>query len=124
MRILTLLLGLILGVLVLDDATKIDFLAGLAGTTNAATVSALAYVFALLTFAGAVLAIPAPRGAAVTFIVAGVLGLVLGVTTIWANAVVWGIAALVLAICAYVGYRRKRRKAERKMQAQALVSEG
>lgn len=124
MRILTFLLGLILGVLVLDDATKIDFLAGLAGTTNAATVSALAYVFALLTFAGAVLAIPAPRGAALAFMVAGVLGLFLGATTVWANAVVWGIAALVLAICASIGHRRKLRKAERKTQAQTLVSEG
>lgn len=62
MRILTLLLGLIPGVLVLDDATKIDFLAGLAGTNNAAMVSGPSYVLALLTFAGAVLAIPAPQG--------------------------------------------------------------
>lgn len=49
--------------------------------------------------------------------------LVLGATTIWANPLVWGGAAFVLAICAYIGHRRKRRKAHRTTQTLVLASD-
>lgn len=113
-RLLTLVLGLVLAVAVLDDASRIDVLARLAGTDDAAVVAGLAYLFALLVFAGAVLAFPAPRGAAIVLLVGGVLGLVLGRGTIWENALVWGGASLALALVAWLGHRAKRRGARRR----------
>lgn len=113
-RGLTLVLGLVLAVAVLDDASRIDVLARLAGTDDAAVVAGLAYLFALLVFAGAVLALPAPRGAAVLLLIGGGIGLVLGAGTIWQNALVWGGAALVLALVAWLGHRAKRRGARRR----------
>jgi len=71
---------------------------------------------------GDVLAIPAPRGAAMAFVLAGILGLFLGATTIWENALVWGVGALILALFAYIGHRRKRRKAQQRAQTQMLAS--
>lgn len=115
-RLLTLLLGLALAVVVLDDASTIDVLARLAGT-DAAVVAGLAYLFALMVFAGAVLAFPAPRGAALLLLSGGLLGLILGAGTIWQNALVWGGASLALAVPAWFGHRAKRRAAARRVAA-------
>ena len=56
------------------------------------------------------------------FVLAGILGLFLGATTIWENALVWGVGALILALFAYIGHRRKRRKAQQRAQTQMLAS--
>lgn len=117
LRLLTLLLGLALAVAVLDDASTIDVLARLAGTDDAAAVAGLAYLFALTVFAGAVLAFPAPRGAARLLLIGGLLGLILGAGTIWQNALVWGGASQALAVPAWLGHRAKRRVAARRVAA-------
>lgn len=118
MRVLALVLGLVLGVLVLEEATVVGTLAGFAGTNEAAVVAGLGYAVAVLCFVGAALALPAPRGSTITFAVAGLVAVLVGAGTIWANMLVWGVAAFVLALCAHIGYRRRRRKAKRRAQAE------
>ena len=124
MRLLTFVLGLGLGVLVLDDASTIDLLARFAGTDEAAFVAVLAYSFAVMVFGGSVLVFPAPRGAAIVLVLAGALGLVLGGTTIWQNALLWGPLALLLAVFAFVAHRLKRRKERRKARRASAAHTG
>jgi hypothetical protein len=116
MRIVSLVAGLILGKFVLDDAQVVNFLAGLVDTGEARAVAFLAYLFTVVTFAGAVLAIPAPRGSSIAYVVAGCLGIYLGSSTWWRDAIVWGIGAFILALVSYIGFRRQLRKATRVME--------
>lgn len=113
LRVVALVGGLLLGFLALDDLGAVRLLAAFAGTDAAQTTVALGYVLVATLLGGGALALPAPRGAAITFLVAGVIGLLVGSTTVWQNALVWGGGALILALLCFIGHRIKLGKERR-----------
>lgn len=110
MRIVSLIGGLFLAAVAFEDAQAVNFLGDFVNTLEADVIGFLAYTFAVLLFAGAVLAIPAARASAICFLVAGLLGMYLGFDTIWSNALILGVASLLLAFISYTGFQRQRRK--------------
>lgn len=110
MRIVSLIAGLFLAAIAFEEAQAVNFLGGFVDTLEADIIGILAYSFAVLIFAGSVLAIPAARASAICFVVAGLLGIYLALDTIWTNAMVLGVACLLLACFSYTGYRRQQRK--------------
>lgn len=116
LRLVCLIAGAVLALMVLDELGAVRFLAALAGTDAAMATVSFGYAFVAMLFAGAALSLPAPRAASVVFLLAGGVGLLIGGSTIWENAIVWGIGAFLLAALDYVGYRIKRGKDRKKIQ--------
>ena len=113
LRIVSLVGGLLLGILALDDLGAVRVLAALAGTDAANLTVLLGYALVATLFGGGMLAVPAPRAAAIIFLFAGAIGLFVGSSTVWENALVWGGGALFLAILCFIGHRIKRGKERR-----------
>lgn len=110
MRVVSLIAGLFLAAIAFEDAQAVNFLGGFVDTLEADIIGVLAYSFAVLLFAGAVLAIPLARISAICFLVAGVLGIYLALDTIWSNAMILGVASLLLAWISYSSHRRQQRQ--------------
>ena len=119
LRVAALLGGLLLGVLALDDLGAVRFLAAFADTDAADVTVALGYVLVATLFGGAMLSLPAPRAAGIVFIIAGLIGIFVGSSTAWGNALVWGGGAVILAILCFIAHRIKRGK-ERRVREREL----
>lgn len=82
-------LGWILGWYALDRARSVEAFAGFIGSPGTDNAARIAFAFAALFWVGAALALVAPRGAALAFAGASVLGLVLACANRWEARVEW-----------------------------------
>ena len=89
LRPLIFVLGVIFGWYALDRARAVQAFAGFIGSPGTDNAARLAFAFAALLWVGAALAIVAPRGAALAFAGAGILGLVLASANRWEERIEW-----------------------------------
>ncbi|MDR7039195.1 hypothetical protein J2X36_003968 [Methylobacterium sp. BE186] len=73
---------------------------------------AVGVLVAFLFILGSAFALGLPRLSAGIFLLAGVLGLITGSTTVFKDMNIWGGIALILSVMAYLGSRELRRKKE------------
>jgi hypothetical protein len=125
LRLAILLLGLLLSLYILDYVKIAATMGAFASPSDLAPVSRLIDGFAILAIAGAALAIPAPRAAAVVFAATAILGAALALANLWQvplgldrtillmafvapwqNVLSWAVLAAVLAVLAAVAHRR------------------
>ncbi len=111
MRFVVLVVGIVLGLFMLDEAQGVGTLAAFAGSDDAAVTALLGYAATILTFVGAGLVVPAPRAAGWILAVAAVGGLILGAgTALWTDMYVWGTVDAILALMAFAAWRGRRRR--------------
>ncbi|MEA2597266.1 MAG: hypothetical protein QOF01_3735 [Thermomicrobiales bacterium] len=94
--LLVLVAGFAAGWVALDRVRAVDALASFIRTDGAAQVARLGFCFAALLWVGAALAPVAPKGAALAFGVAGVIGVFLATAASWERHLEWWGAATVL----------------------------
>jgi len=73
---------------------------------------AVGLFIALLFLVGGAFAIGFPLVSLISFVAAGLLGLLAGATTPFEDLTFWGIVAFVLALLSFFSIREKRRKRE------------
>ena len=82
------------------------------GDAGASEGGAVGLFMALLFLVGGAFAISFPLVSLISFVAAGLLGLLAGATTPFGDLTIWGGVALVLAVLSFFGIREKRRRRE------------
>lgn len=106
MRIASMIIGLILLVPMTLQTFTVFWLGDAFNEEAMAQAGAVGVLAALIWLIASAVAIPAPRGSAVLFAVAGALALL--VSGDFPDMRIWGAVALGLAVMSYVGHRQKR----------------
>lgn len=109
MRSATLIIALIVGNISLLQACTVAGLSSLGTDENLTGGAALGVLVGFFILIGGAFVLGLPRVAMVFFVLAGLAGILIGVTTEFSGQLVWGIAALILAGMAFLGYRGKRK---------------
>lgn len=129
MRIAVLILGLILGAVMFVQSVLIAGLSGIADDSDAAGGAAGGVAMALLWLVGCALVIPLPIVSAVSFGLAGLIGIAFAATGSFSDLRIWGVASLVLAVLSIFGWvgkrnddRRRRLEAEERRRLSHQVA--
>lgn len=121
MRIAVTILGLILLIPMGLQAFTLFAISDAVGRQDTAEAGAIGVLVALIWLVGSAIAIPAPRGAFIAFMLAALPAF--SVSGTYGDMAIWGAIALVLAVMSYVGHRQKRAADERKAAYDARVLE-
>ncbi len=110
MRIATGVIALVLMVIVGLQACVVYGGAALVEDEGLTEGGAMGLLITLLYLVGGAFAFGKPMIALVAFALAGVLGVLVGATTVFADMTLWGFAAFFLAAMSYMGHREIKRK--------------
>lgn len=120
MRVAVLILGLILGAIMFAQTFLVNVLSNAVDEQGSSESSAVGLLMALMWLVACALVIPAPRFAAIIFVLAGVLGF--AASGDFPDLAIWGGVSLVLAVFAFFGWRGKRRHDIRERERDAAMA--
>lgn len=122
MRIAVLIIGLLLGLLMFLQSVVINILADVADEEASEGAAAVGLLVALCWLVACAIVIAFPRFSMGLFIVAGLLAFL--VSGDFPDMAVWGTISLILAGMSYLGYRGKRKNAQKEAERNRLIQQG
>lgn len=78
--------------------------------TATADAAALGVLIALLFLIGGAFSLGVPTVSLVSFVLAGLIGILAGMSSSFTDLTYWGVVGLILAVLSYFGRREKRRR--------------
>ncbi|MDP9478115.1 MAG: hypothetical protein M3R38_20950 [Actinomycetota bacterium] len=112
MRVATTILSLALMLVVGAQSCVVTVGSALAEDEAATNDASIGLLVAFLFLVGGAFAFGLPLVSLIVFVVAGLLGLLVGTTSEFTDLAVWGVASFVLAGLSFFGMREKRRRSQ------------
>jgi hypothetical protein len=129
MRLAVLIVGIALSIILGLQTLFVYVLSNATSDETTGGAASVGLLVAFMMFVASALTIGLPRTAAIVFILAGLLSLMMAAASRFSDLYIWGVVSIVLGILAFIGWRGKhhaevRAAGERKADVDRAVAAG
>lgn len=102
------ILSLVLGCIILFQSCAVGVGGAIFDEESAVQGSSAGMLVGLIFFIGGAFSFALPKVSMVAMIIAGILGIIAGTTTVYSDMTVWGVVALIIAVLNFFAGRKKK----------------
>lgn len=113
MRVATMILALVLMLIVGAQSCAVSLGGALGEDTELTGAASVGLLIALLFLIGGAFALAYPTVSLAIFVLASLLGLLVGTTSEFTDLTIWALVSFILAVLSFFGIREKRRRTQR-----------